>query len=203
MVLAGALGVLLTLTVLRSAGSTTPVLVAAHDLAPGTVLDEASFRTTRVHADASLLGTMYTADQVTALRGHVVTSLVHEGELVAHTAVAHRDGRLSARTMSFPIPRSRAVAGKLATGDRVDVLAVDHDSGRTDYVLTDAEVVSSESRSSGALSGASDDLTVTLVVDPATAPALAAAVDGGTVMLVRSTGAPPMSAASTTPGTVK
>jgi hypothetical protein len=35
-----------------------------------------------------------------------------------------------------------------------------------------------------------DDVTVTLVVDPATAPALASAIDAGTVVLVRSTGAP-------------
>jgi Flp pilus assembly protein CpaB len=192
MVLAGALGVLLTLTVLRSADDTRPVLVAAHDLAPGTVLDDASFRVAHVHAENAILSTLYPSDELGALRGHVVTSVVHEGELVAHTAVGERDGKSSARTMSFPIPRSRAVAGKLATGDRVDVLAVDHDSGRADYVLTGAEVVAAESRSSGALSGASDDITVTLVVDPATAPALAAALDGGTVMLVRSTGAPPM-----------
>jgi Flp pilus assembly protein CpaB len=203
MVLAGALGVLLTLTVLRSAGSTQPVLVAAHDLAPGTVLNDASFRTTRVHADAAVLATLYAADQIAGLRGHVVTSLVHGGELVAGTAVAERDGRSSTRTMSFPIARSRAVAGKLTTGDRVDVVAVDHDSGRANYVLSDAEVVSAESRSSGALSGASDDITVTLVVDPVTAPVLASAVDRGTVMLVRSTGAPPMPGASTTPGTMK
>jgi Flp pilus assembly protein CpaB len=193
MVLAGALGVLLTLTVLRSADDTRPVLVAARDLAPGTVLEDASFRVAHVHADAAILATLYASDQLGALRGHVVTSVVHEGELVAHTAVAERDGR-SARTMSFPIPRSRAVAGKLETGDRVDVLAVDHDSGRADYVVTDAEVVSAESRSAGALAGASDDVTVTLVVDPESAPALAAALDGRTVMLVRATGAPPMPA---------
>jgi Flp pilus assembly protein CpaB len=199
MVLAGALGVLLTLTVLRSADDTRRVLVAAHDLAPGTVLDEASFRVARVHADAGILGTLYASDQIGLLRGHVVTNVVNEGELVARAAVAERDGKSSARTMSFPIPRSRAVAGKLETGDRVDVLAVDHDSGRAGYVVTDAEVVSAESRSSGALSGVSDDITVTLVVDPTTAPALAAAVDGGTVMLVRSTGAPPMSARAPVP----
>ena len=80
--------------------------------------------------------------------------------------------------------------GKLTTGDRVDVLAVDHDSGRAGYVVTDAEVVAVDGRNGGALSGASDDVTITLVVEPTTAPQLAAAVDAGTVMLVRTTGAP-------------
>jgi Flp pilus assembly protein CpaB len=190
MVLAGALGVLLTLTVLRSADHTRPVLVAAHDLAPGTIIADASVHVARVHAGASVLATLFGAEEVGALRGRVVTTIVHEGELVARGAVSTPDAHTSTRIMSFSIARARAVAGKLSTGDRIDVLAVDHDSGRAGYVLTDAEVVAVDGHSGGALSGASDDVTVTLVVDPATAPALASAIDAGTVVLVRSTGAP-------------
>jgi pilus assembly protein CpaB len=192
MVLAGALGILLTLTVLRSADDTRPVLVAAHDLAPGTVIGDASVHVTHVHVGASVLATLFGADQLAALRGRVVTATVQEGELVARGAVSARDAHASTRVMSFAIARSRAVGGRLSTGDRVDVLAVDHDSGRAGYVLTDTEVVAVEGRSSGALSGTSDDLTVTLVVAPETAPELASAIDAGTVMLVRSTGAPAM-----------
>jgi Flp pilus assembly protein CpaB len=190
MVLAGALGVLLTLSVLRSAGDTRAVLVAAHDLAPGSVIGDSSVRTAHIHADASVLATLIDAEQLPALRGRVVTSTLHQGELVARNSVATVDAHASTRVMSFPIARARAVGGKLSTGDRVDVLAVDHDSGRAGYVLTDAEVVAVDGRSGGALSGASDDVTITLVVDPTTAPTLASAIDAGTVMLVRSTGAP-------------
>jgi len=190
MLLAGALGVLLTLAVLRSADDTRPVLVAARDLAPGTVLNDASVRVTQVHAGASVLATLFGADQLAALRGRIVTATVQEGELVARGAVSARDAHASTRLMSFPIARSLAVGGSLTTGDRVDVLAVDHGSGRAGYVLTDAEVVEVEGRSGGALSGASDDVTITLVVAPETAPNLASAIDAGTVMLVRSTGAP-------------
>jgi pilus assembly protein CpaB len=190
MVLAGALGVLLTLSVLRAADDTRAVLVAAHDLAPGSVIGDASVQVARVHADDSVLATLVEAQQLPALRGRVVTSTLHQGELVARDSVSTVDAHASTRVMSFPIARARAVGGKLSTGDRVDVLAVDHDSGQAGYVLTDAEVVAVEGRSSGALSGASDDVTITLVVDPATAPVLASAIDAGTVMLVRSTGAP-------------
>ncbi len=115
---------------------------------------------------------------------------MRRGELVARGAVSALDAHASTREMSFSIARARAVGGKLSTGDRVDVLAVDHDSGRAGYVMTDAEVVAAEGRSGGALSGASDEVTVTLVVDPTTAPQLAAVIDAGTVMLVRTTGAP-------------
>src|SRR4029079_19590722 len=134
--------------------------------------------------------TLFGADQLSAVRGRVVTTTVQEGELVARGAVSALDAHASTRLMSFPIARSLAVGGSLSTGDRVDVLAVDHDTGRAGYVLTDAEVVEVEGRSSGALSGASDDVTITLVVAPETAPQLASAIDAGTLMLVRSTGAP-------------
>lgn len=190
MVLAGALGVLLTLSLLRSADNTRDVLVAARDLAPGSVIGDSSVHIAHVHADASVLATLIDAEQLPALRGRVVTSTLHQGELVARDSVSTVDAHASTRVMSFPIARARAVGGKLSTGDRVDVLAVDHDSGKAGYVLTDAEVVAVEGRSGGALSGASDDITLTLVVDPATAPVLASAIDAGTVMLVRSTGAP-------------
>jgi Flp pilus assembly protein CpaB len=160
MVLAGALGVLLTLTVLRSADNTRPVIVAAHDLAPGTVISDASVRVARIHADASVIGTLFGADQLGALRGRVVITTVQRGYLVAHGAVSALAAHASARVMSFSIARARAVGGKLATGDRVDVLAVDHDTRRAGYVLTDAEVVAVESRGGGALSGASDDVKI-------------------------------------------
>lgn len=190
MVLAGALGVLLTLTVLKSADNTRPVLVAAHDIVPGTVINDASVRIAQVHVDASVLATLFDSDQLAGLRGRVVTTTVHEGELIARGAVSDLDAHASTRVMSFSIARARAVGGKLSTGDRVDVLAVDHTSGEAGYVLTDAEIVAVEGRGGGALSGAADDVTITLVVDPRSARLLAAAIDAGTVMLVRSTGAP-------------
>ena len=190
MVLAGALGVLLTLSVLRSADNTQPVLVAAHDLAPGTVISDATVHISRVHVDASVLATLFAADQVSALRGRIVTTTVHSGELIARGAVSSVDAQASTRVMSFSIARARAVGGKLGIGDRVDVVAVDHDLGTARYVLTNTELVAIEGRGGGALSGASDDVTITLVVDRDTAPKLAAAIEAGSVTLVRSTGAP-------------
>jgi len=192
MLLAGALGVLLTVSLLRSAGHTEPVLVAARDLAPGTVLDAGNVRVSRVHADASVRATLIPGDQLAAVKGQVVTGTVRGGALLTHDLVHRVDAHAATRVMSVPIARAKAVDGRLAAGDHVDVLGVDHDTGRAGYVLTDAEVVSVDTHSAGALSGASDDVTVTLVVDGANAPRLASAVDAGTVMLVRSTGAAPL-----------
>jgi len=192
MVLAGALGVLLTLTVLRSADHSQPVLVASHDLVRGAVIDDASVHVARLHGDPSVMATLFGAGQLEQLRGSVVTNSVRAGELVLRGSVSARDTHAAARVMSFSIPRSQAVGGKLGAGDRVDVVAVDHDSHQSDYVMTDAEIVAVDAKGGGALSGASDDETVTLVVDGVSAPRLASALDAGSVSLVRSTGAPPI-----------
>ncbi len=191
MVLAGALGVLLTFGVVRAADHTETVLVAARDLTPGTVIDRSALRLARVHAGAEVIAALYRASDVDALQGRVVTAAVRPGELVSRRDVTALDAGAARRVMSFSLPRARAVDGKITGGDRVDVVVVEHDTGRAGYVLTGAEVVGGDARSSGALGGASDDVVVSLVVEPGDAPALAAALDGGGVTLVRATGARP------------
>src|SRR4051794_24265872 len=59
MMLAGALGVLLTLTALHSADHTEPVLVAARDLAPGSIIADDSVRVARVHVDGPVGATLF------------------------------------------------------------------------------------------------------------------------------------------------
>lgn len=192
MLLAGALGVLLTLSVLGSARATRPILVAARDLAPGTVLDASAVRVARVHADGAVLATMFDGTDATPVRGQVVTVPMRAGEVLTRSTVRPVDEQSATRVMSVSIARARAVDGKLDAGDRIDVLAVDHDRGRAGYVVTDAEVVGVDAHDGGALVGGSDDVTVSLVVDAQHAPALAAAIDAGTVMFVRATGAAPL-----------
>lgn len=192
MLLAGALGVLLTLSVLRAADHTQPVIVAARDLVPGTIIGDGDVRVTNVHTDASVLATLFGASDLERLRGQVVTSTVHSGALVARGDVRDVGAQAATRVMSFPLARSRAVGGKLASGDRVDVIAVERSTGRSGYVLTDAEVIAVDAHGSGPLAGGSDDVTLSLAIDPENAPRLAAALDAGTVTLVRATGAAPL-----------
>jgi len=192
MVVSGALGVLLTLTALRAADASTPVLVAARDLAPGSVIGTDDVRVARVHADASVLAGLVAGSEREHLLGRVVMATLHPGDLLARDVVQPAGTAGATRVMSFPIARARAVGGRIVGGDRVDVVAVDRDSKRGGYVLADAEVVSVDAHSGGALSGAPDDVTVTLAVGGDAAPRLAAAVDTATVMLVRSTGAAPL-----------
>src|SRR5262249_13745373 len=138
---AGALGVLLTLSAVRSADHTQPVLAAAHDLAPGAVVTTDDVRVARVHVDGAALRTLVSGTDVAALRGEVVTNPMTTGELIARANVRESSAGAAARVMSFPLPRARAVDGKLQSGDRVDVVAVEHDAARAGYVITDAAVV--------------------------------------------------------------
>jgi Flp pilus assembly protein CpaB len=189
MVLAGALGVLLTLSVVHETDRTRAVFVAAHDLAPGAVLDAGAIRLTRVHADAAVNASLFGAEQRASLRGRVVTGAIAGGALLTRDNVRDASDGATPRVMSFPLPKARAVDGKLARGDRIDIVAVDHEHGRAQYVMHDALVVDVDARGSGALSGTDDDVTVTIDVDANTAPRLAAAVDTQVVSLVRTVSA--------------
>jgi Flp pilus assembly protein CpaB len=58
MVVAGLLGALLTMNVVRAADRTQPVLVAATDLAPGTVIGDGAVRVAHIHADEAVLSSL-------------------------------------------------------------------------------------------------------------------------------------------------
>jgi Flp pilus assembly protein CpaB len=188
MVVAGLLGALLTLSALRAADDTRPVLVAAHDIVPGTVIDSRSFRTSSIHADAGVLATLFDASAVDDLRGQIAVARIPAGSLVTHDDVRAVAAGRAPRAMSFPIPVTRAVGGALGAGDRVDVLSVQHNTGRSRYVATDAMVLAYSNHGGGALQG-SDDASITLAVEPEVAARIASALETGSVTLVRATGA--------------
>jgi Flp pilus assembly protein CpaB len=198
MVLAGLLGALLTLTALRAADETTPILAAARDIAPGTVIDASALRVARVHADATTLATLIGSDELDEVRGRIAAEAIPSGALLTRTVVRSVAEGGASRAMSFPIPRSRAVGGAIDTGDRVDVLAVQRNSGRSSYVATDVEVLEFRSDDAGPLQE-SDDASITIAVDAPDAVRIVSALETGTVTLVRATGAAPMEPVATRP----
>jgi Flp pilus assembly protein CpaB len=191
MVLAGVLGVLLTLSAFRAADKTRPMLAAARDIAPGTVIDSGSLRVSRVHADRAVLATLFDASSLHSLRGRVAVEHVAAGALLTRGAVRSAAVGQAPRAMSFPIPRSRAVGGALTEGDRVDVLGVRRNSGESGYVATDVPILAFSGTGSGPLQG-SDEASVTVAVDSAAAARIASALETGSITLVRATGATPL-----------
>lgn len=189
MVLAGLLGGVLTLGLLRSADAARPVLVAAEDLVPGTLLDDGALRVAHVDATDEIAATLFDAGAVEQLRGQVVTAPVARGALVTRDDVRPAGDGAATRAMSFPILRANAVDGEIDAGDRIDVVGVDPDSGDAGYVMTDASVLAVDDGDGGPLGG-DDTVTVTVALDSDAALRLARALEAGTVSIVRATGAP-------------
>lgn len=185
MVLAGLLGLVLTLTALHREPTGQRVAVAAEPLEAGTRLRRADVRFARVAGSGEVLTALVHADD--AWRGKVVTGRVDAGEPLTHSrlrAPAAHDGK---RAMSIPVERARAVNGRLAPGDRVDV--VQAVGGTASVVAADLEVLDVEADRDGAFGGARGQVTVTLAVDVTDSQRLAAVLADGDFVLTRVTGA--------------
>jgi Flp pilus assembly protein CpaB len=195
MIVAGLIGMLLTLALLRDADERVEVAVAAHDLSAGAVVGAGDVRYERVRMDGDLLGTVLRPDDVERLDGAVAVEAVGAGELIARTDVRPPAAPSGLRAVSIPIDRARAVNGELVRGDRVDVLLAAE--SEVAVVVADAAVLEVSDPAGGtALGSVEEQFTVTLAVDARGAQLLTAAVTDGDLLLARSTGA---ESAQTTP----
>jgi len=192
MVVAGLLGLLLSLSVLRKADNTVAVVVVARDLAPGTRLLPDMVRTTRIHSDERLLANLVPAEAFDSLKGSVVLASLRTGDLLARSGLGPASTRRAARAVSFPVDAAFAVGGQLSAGDHVDVLASANDGSGSGYVLVGVDVVSVHATGTGPLRGSDGRLSLTVAVDAAGAQRLAAALHVADLLVVRSTGAAPV-----------
>ena len=100
-----------------------------------------------------------------------------------------RAARGGLRAISIPVDPARAVGGRLAAGDRVDVLVADDDG--VAIIVPDAEVLAVDARGRGGIGDSASPFTVTVAVDEAQSRLVAAAVVSGGLSLARTTGATP------------
>src|SRR5262245_18370153 len=103
MIVAGLVGLLLTVAVLRRADERQPVAVAARDLAPGTALTESAVLYKRVKMDGSLLGTVLQPEDVKRMRDSVAAYPIAAGELVHRRALRPAAAPAGKRAMSVAI----------------------------------------------------------------------------------------------------
>lgn len=193
MVVAGVVGLLLTVAVLRRADERQPVAVAARDLAPGSALTDSAVRYERVKMDDSLLDTVLQPEDVKRMRDSVAAYPIAAGELVHRRSLRPAAAPAGKRAMSVAIEPARAVNGELEAGDRVDViLAGNHE---VSIIVSDAEVLSvGRPDRGGAFGGVDDKFTVTLAVDARESQLVAAGVAGGDIVITRTTGSRPAQA---------
>jgi Flp pilus assembly protein CpaB len=192
LVVAATLAVVLNAAALRAADDRVRVAVAAAPIPAGATLREAAVRFADVRVDAGLLATLVAPDVLRERAAWVVTTRVSAGAPLRADDLRAPSAAAGQRAMSLPVPPEHAAGGALATGDRVDVIAVR--DGAASYVVTGVEVLDVTGDGGG---GALDNLrafSVTIAVDDVAALRLAAALRTDALEVVRSTGAPPVAA---------
>jgi len=192
MVLAGLVGLVLTVTVLRDdTAAGRPVAVASRDLVPGVPLRPGDVQYEALRGDAAVLDHLLGDDR--PWRGRVVTVAVAAGEPLVAARLRPRVAAGGLRAMSIPVARARAVNGRLARGDRVDVVVAR--DGVAAVVAAGIEVLDVADDADGAFGSGRGEVTVTLAVDVADSQRLAAALADGDFVLTRVTGALPATGA--------
>jgi hypothetical protein len=86
-------GLLLSLSVLRRADNTVPVVVVTRDVVPGTRLRPEMVGTTRVHADERSLRNLVAADDRDRMIGSIVLSSLRTGDLLERSGGDLREVR--------------------------------------------------------------------------------------------------------------
>jgi Flp pilus assembly protein CpaB len=187
MVVAGVVGMVLSFAALQERPGDAQVAVAAHEIRAGEAIRPRDLRTERVSLGPALLATVLSAAEIDQVRGRIAATTITAGELVTHRILRPRAAKAGLRAMSIPIDPSRAVGGRLAAGDRVDVLFAGQVA--VSIIVADAEVLAVDARGRGGIGGSTSPFTVTIAVTAYQSELVAAAVADGNISLARTTGA--------------
>ena len=187
MATAGIVGVVLSFAVLRAREGETAALVAAHEIRAGETITASDFRATRVTLTPEVLATVARVDDRARLGGRIAGSTIAAGELVTTRTLRRRAAPHGLRAMSIPIDPARAVGGRLAAGDRVDVLFAGQQA--VSIIVADAPVLAVDARGRGGIGESASPFTVTVGVTARQSQLVAAAVADGEISLARTTGA--------------
>lgn len=166
--------------------SNAKYLVAAHDMPTGTQLQANDLKTVEL--------TLPTASAASAIRsadvakGHVLLGPMKANELLQTGLLASKAASDERPQISISIPSSQALAGTLASGERVDVLVAVKDKDVTvARTVVSAARVLKISNASGLDRGG--NVTILLSVgDKAETAGLAQAAGQGELSLIRTTG---------------
>jgi Flp pilus assembly protein CpaB len=187
MIVAGLLGMTLTIAVLRDEQAGTNVAVAAHEIRAGERIGGDDVRVERVRAGHDLLSTVVGGGAARSLRGHIAVATIAAHAMIPRGAVRSPAAGVGMRAMSIPIDPARAVSGRLASGDRVDVLFTTRD--HVSIIVSDAKVLAVDARGRGGIGESTSPFTVTIAVDTQQSLLVAAAIADGNISIARTTGA--------------
>ncbi len=173
-----------------SAGPDHSYAVVRHAVAAGSRLHPSDLTLQPMDLPPALRARAF--EKLSDLAGTTVLSPLAAGELVQPSALVVTRSADAARTVSFPIDRTRL--GPLKQGERIDVLAT-YGTGTdawTAVVLRQAQVVDVD-RSKSSLGDSGSPVVTVAVTDPNDELALAHAGALGKLTVVVATGAPAVS----------
>ncbi len=162
------------------------VLIAARDLPAGTKLGVGDVRVITASINSATARNL--ASSPKQVEGSTLLAGLKAGEFLQGGNVASKS--IASPELSFAVPRARAVAGDLRSGETVDVIATDKggDSRSARTAVAGAKVMKIDKGSGNSIGGGGDVIVTVSVSDRIQASTLAAAVDGGQITLVRTTG---------------
>jgi Flp pilus assembly protein CpaB len=164
-------------------------LVAAHALPAGRVLRASDLARSGLAGNKQVLATFLPAANESLLVGRALKTPVAAGAPIPQTALESARGGSDSFTLA--VPSMHALAGQLAPGDRVTVLATytgTNGQAQTRAVARNLEVLAVGSPSGFAANTQTIPITVALP-DPSLASALALANEAGKLDLLRESGA--------------
>jgi Flp pilus assembly protein CpaB len=172
----------------RGSGSgTVQVLAASHDLSVGEVIGPSDIVAVAIQVDDGALRQLVSAERRSTVVGELAARRVMAHQLLSPSDVAASIP--PAREVSIAVSADHSPSGRLATGNRVDVLATygEGASARTVVVAHGVEVVavSSEQALIGAAGDASSVSAITVSCDPGTASMIVFASRSAKVDVVR------------------
>lgn len=165
----------------------TQLWVAAHDIAPGTIVEAGDLET--VEADLSPEAMEHYALASTDLAGAYVARGIPAGQLVPLASLSNQAPSAS-RQMTVPVEAEHAVGGALMVGDLIDVLVTldaGRPSARTAVLVSQAEVIDVV-QAAGSFGSEGSPIGVTIGVSADDAPRLALALRTGEIDIVRAVG---------------
>ena len=167
----------------------TPVLVAAHDLQPGTVVRPADLRVAELAGDAGTMAALVPERELETVLGRELSASVPQGAPLARAAVAATGGAGPA-ALTLVVPALRALGGSLRPGDRVTVLATfESGAGAQARAIARGLRVLTVGETPEGLDRASASIPVTVALpDPSLAAGLALANTEGKIDLLREGG---------------
>lgn len=188
MVLSGMLAFLLVLAVLRAGNAKITVFIAKEDIVAGQRISLSQFDAKEIPS-SGLNSAFVDKSEITEKKTYFAARSISKGEPLLDRSRTPEVNQSDVRLQSIPIDKSLAVSGKIARGDRIDVIFIPEDSC-AERVLRNIEVVEVISRSSGgALGGGSGGYILTVAIKRAGDDlTLAGVIAAGTFQIVRSTG---------------